>query len=200
LWVPKLTPARGCHGVETLPEWSRLKVRAVDLRTGLIALLKRPAVWLLGIVGAVATAYVTTTLTDLTKPLPGYVSQLACSLRVSKAAADEPEFTVLVSRLYGDDAEGSQTRRVLEAFQGERGFRPVLLCDTLKFDFKAGQDLQKAETITIEHGQRLIVEHGADLLIFGEVLLANNAIRVFAINEHGGCDTRPRRALPGSCR
>jgi tetratricopeptide (TPR) repeat protein len=81
---------------------------------------------------------------------------------------------------------------VLEAFQGERGFRPVLLCDTLKFDFKAGEDLQKAEEATINRGQRLIVEHGADLLIFGEVLLANNSIRVFAINEHGGCDTRPK--------
>src|SRR6516164_2311820 len=92
-----------------------------DVRTGLIALLKRPAVWLLGIIGAVATAYVTTTLTDLTKPLPGYVSQLACSLRGSKAAADEPKFTILVSRLYQDDADGSQTRRVLEAFEGERG-------------------------------------------------------------------------------
>jgi hypothetical protein len=45
-----------------------------DLWTRLIALLKRPGVWLLGITGAVATAYVTTTLTDLTKPLPGYVS------------------------------------------------------------------------------------------------------------------------------
>jgi tetratricopeptide (TPR) repeat protein len=163
-----------------------------DLRTGLIALLKRPGVWLLGIVGTIATAYVTTTLTDLTKPLPQYVSQLACSWRGSKAPSDEPKFTVLVSRLYRDDADDSQTRRVLEAFQGERGFRPVLLCDTLKFDFKAGEDLQKAEDAAINRGQHLIVEHSADLLIFGEVLLANNAIRVFAINEHGGCDTRPK--------
>jgi hypothetical protein len=154
--------------------------------------LKRPGFWLLGIIGTVATGYFTATLNDLTKPLHGYVSELSCNWRKSSLAADEPKFTILVTRLYKDDTEDSHTRRLFQTFQGERGFRPVLLCDTLRFDFRAGEEIKQAEEATIKRGQDLIVEHKADLLIFGEVVLANNSIRVFGINEHGGCDTRPK--------
>jgi hypothetical protein len=159
-----------------------------DVRTR----LKRPGFWLLGIIGTVATGYFTATLNDLTKPLHGYVSELSCNWRKSSLAADEPKFTILVTRLYKDDTEDSHTRRLFQTFQGERGFRPVLLCDTLRFDFRAGEEIKQAEEATIKRGQDLIVEHKADLLIFGEVVLANNSIRVFGINEHGGCDTRPK--------
>jgi tetratricopeptide (TPR) repeat protein len=163
-----------------------------DLRTRLTGLLKRPVVWLLGIVGTMATAYVTATLNDLTKPLQQYVSELSCELRKSSLAPDEPKFTILVARLYKDDADGTHTRRVFETFQGERGFRPVLLCDTLRFDFRPGEEIRQAEDATIKRGRDLIVQHKADLVIFGEVLVANSSIRIFAINEHGGCDTRPK--------
>jgi tetratricopeptide (TPR) repeat protein len=163
-----------------------------DLRTRLTGLLKRPVVWLLGILGTMATAYVTATLSDLTKPLQNYVSELSCEWRKASLAPDEPKFTILVARLYKDDAEGTHTRRVFETFQGERGFRPVLLCDTLRFDFRPGEEIKQAEEATIKRGQDLIVQHKADLVIFGEVLVANNSIRIFAINEHGGCDTRPK--------
>jgi tetratricopeptide (TPR) repeat protein len=159
-----------------------------DVRTR----LKRPAFWLLGIIGTVATGYFTATLNDLTKPLHGYVSELSCNWRKSSLASDEPKFTILVTRLYKDDAEESHTRRLFQTFQGERGFRPVLLCDTLRFDFRAGEEIKQAEEATIKRGQDLIVGHKADLLIFGEVVLANNSMRIFAINEHGGCDTRPK--------
>jgi tetratricopeptide (TPR) repeat protein len=163
-----------------------------DTRTQLRGLLKRPGVWALGIVGTVATGYVTATLNDLIKPVQQYVSELSCQLRQSSLAPDEPKFTILVARLYRDDAEGSHTRRVLETFQGERGFRPVLLCDTLSFDFRPGEEIKQAEEATIKRGQDLIVQHQADLVIFGEVLITGNSIRIFAINEHGGCDTRPK--------
>jgi tetratricopeptide (TPR) repeat protein len=158
----------------------------------LTGLLKRPVVWLLGILGTMATAYVTATLSDLTKPLQNYVSELSCEWRKASLAPDEPKFTILVARLYKDDAEGTHTRRVFETFQGERGFRPVLLCDTLRFDFRPGEEIKQAEEATIKRGQDLIVQHKADLVIFGEVLQTNNSLRVFAINEHGGCDTRPK--------
>jgi hypothetical protein len=106
------------------PSGRASKSAPADLRSQLIALLKRPGVWLLGIAGTVATAYVTTTLTDLTKPLPQYVSQLACSLRGSKAPADEPKFTILVSRLYRDDADDSQTRRCSRRSRASADFDP----------------------------------------------------------------------------
>jgi tetratricopeptide (TPR) repeat protein len=160
--------------------------------TRLRGLIKRPAVWLLGILGTIATAYVTATLHDLAKPLQSYVSDLSCEWRKATLAPDEPKFTILVARLYKDDDEGSHTRRLFETFQGERGFRPVLLCDTLRFDYRPGEEIKQAEEATIKRGQDLIVQHKADLVIFGEVLQTNNSLRVFAINEHGGCDTRPK--------
>jgi tetratricopeptide (TPR) repeat protein len=67
-----------------------------------------------------------------------------------------------------------------------------LLCDTLRFDYRPGEEIKQAEEATIKRGQDLIVQHKADLVIFGEVLQTNNSLRVFAINEHGGCDTRPK--------
>jgi tetratricopeptide (TPR) repeat protein len=163
-----------------------------DSRGRLRGLIKRPGVWALGIAGTVATGYVTASLNDLTKSVGGYVSELSCQWRKPSLAPDEPKFTILVARLYKDDGEDTHTRRVFETFQGERGFRPVLLCDTLKFDFRPGDEIKQAEETTINRGRDLIVQHKADLLIFGEVLLTGNSIRIFAINEHGGCDTRPK--------
>ena len=161
-------------------------------RGRLRGLIKRPGVWALGILGTVATGYVTASLNDLTKSVGGYVSELSCQWRKPSLASDEPMFTILVAKLYKDDGEDTHTRRVFETFQGERGFRSVLLCDTLKFDFRPGEEIKQAEEATIKRGQGLIVQHKADLLIFGEVLLTGNSIRIFAINEHGGCDTRPK--------
>ena len=163
-----------------------------DTRGRLRGLIKRPGVWALGIFGTVATGYVTASLNDLTKSVGGYVSELSCQWRKPSLAPDEPMFTILVAKLYKDDGEDTHTRRVFETFQGERGFRPVLLCDMLKFDFRPGEEIKQAEEATIKRGQGLIVQHKADLLIFGEVLLSGNSIRIFAINEHGGCDTRPK--------
>jgi len=112
-------------------------------------LIKRPGVWALGIAGTVATGYVTASLNDLTKSVGGYVSELSCQWRKPSPAPDEPKFTILVAKLYKDDGEDTHTRRVFETFQGERGFRPVLLCDTLKFDFRPGDEIKQAEETTI---------------------------------------------------
>src|SRR5262245_16210661 len=72
--------------------------------TRLRGLLRRPAVWLLGIVGTVVAGYVTATLHDLAKPLRSYVSDLSCELRKSSLSPDEPKFTILgvrSSNLFG---------------------------------------------------------------------------------------------------
>jgi hypothetical protein len=69
--------------------------------TRLRGLLRRPAVWLLGIVGTVVAGYVTATLHDLAKPLQSYVSDLSCEWRKSSLSPDEPKFTILVARLQG---------------------------------------------------------------------------------------------------
>jgi tetratricopeptide (TPR) repeat protein len=153
-------------------------------------LLKRPGAWMLGIVGTVAAGYVTATFTEMTKPLSRYLSEKACELRRASFVSDESRFTILVSPLGDDDSNGSHTRRLLGAFHGERGFRPVLICTTLGFDL-AG-DLQEAEEETVKRGADLIVRNRADLLIFGSVLDPQKSIRIWAINEHGGCELRPK--------
>jgi tetratricopeptide (TPR) repeat protein len=178
--------------VSERPETGGASEVSANAGTRLRGLLRRPAVWLLGIVGTVVAGYVTATLHDLAKPLHSYVSDLSCEWRKSSLSPDEPKFTILVARLYKDDDEGSHTRRLFETFQGERGFRPVLLCDTLRFDYRPGEEIKQAEEATIKRGQDLIIQHKADLVIFGEVLQTNNSLRVWAINEHGGCDTRPK--------
>ena len=101
-------------------------------------LIKRPGVWALGIAGTVATGYVTASLNDLTKSVGGYVSELSCQWRKPSPAPDEPKFTILVAKLYKDDGEDTHTRRVFETFQGERGFRPVLLCGHAQVRLPAG--------------------------------------------------------------
>jgi tetratricopeptide (TPR) repeat protein len=154
-------------------------------------LLKRPGIWVLGIVGTVVTGYLTTTFTEMTKPLSHYVAELSCQIRKPNHAPSEPKFTILVSPLVDDDANRSHTRRLLDTFYWEAAFHPVRICETLNFDLPTEQSKEQ----TIKRGQSLIVNHQADLLIFGSVILPNQSIQIWAINEHGGCSPHPKRIV-----
>ena len=66
-----------------------------DMRARVHGLIKRPSVWALGIVGTVATGYVTATLNDLTKSVGGYVSDLSCQWRKPSLAPDEDRKSVV---------------------------------------------------------------------------------------------------------
>src|SRR5262245_23293609 len=156
-------------------------------------LLRRPGAWMLGIVGTVAAGYLTATFTEMTKPLSRYLSEKACELGKASLVSDETRFTILVSPLADDDANGSHTRRLLGAFHGERGFRPVSICKTISFDFT--KSLEEAEDEAVDRGAELIRQHRADLLIFGSVILPQKSIQIWAVNEHGGCERRPTRIL-----
>jgi hypothetical protein len=158
-------------------------------------LLKRPGTWILGLVGAAAGFYAMTFMEttkppfmEMMKPLSRYVSELTCEFRKPNRSSDEARFTILVSPLADDDADRSHTRRVLETFYGERGFLPVVLCETLSFGLAEGAETEPI----IKRGEDLIVAHQADLLIFGSVISPKNSIKIWAINEHGGCDLRPK--------
>jgi tetratricopeptide (TPR) repeat protein len=152
------------------------------------ALLKRPGTWMLGIAGTVVTGYFTATFTEMTKPLSRYVSERVCEFSKSSRASDEPRFTILVSPLADDDANESHTRRLFEMFYGERGFHAERLCETLSFDLAKGAETEQ----TIKRGESLIVKRQADLLIFGSVIVPKASIKIWVINEHGGCELRPK--------
>jgi hypothetical protein len=73
-------------------------------------------------------------------------------------------------------------------FYGERGFHAERLCETLSFDLAKGAETEQ----TIKRGESLIVKRQADLLIFGSVIVPKASIKIWVINEHGGCELRPK--------
>ena len=87
-------PARKPHEDATVSEQPRSGSASdpsapPDTHTRLRGLIRRPGVWVLGIVGTVATGYVTASLNDLTKSVGGYVSELSCQWRTPSLAPDE---------------------------------------------------------------------------------------------------------------
>jgi hypothetical protein len=81
----------------------------------------------------------------------------------------------------------------MHAFLGERGFLVVPICESLNFDFSA--DLQTATDNALQRARDLIKAKHADLLLFGDVRERDKAVTIYAMNEHGGCDLRPKPTL-----
>lgn len=146
------------------------------------SVIKRPAVWLLGVIGTVATGWIT----DIFKPGETFISEtvaeLSCRYR-QKPIANESQFTILVSPL-AHDPDRSHTERVTRAFLGEEGFLTVPICDSLDFDLS--KDSQSASDDTLQRARALINEKHADLLLFGYVSEPGKAVVIYAVNEHGG--------------
>jgi hypothetical protein len=159
------------------------------------SLIKRPAVWLLGVIGAGATAAATGYVTDFFKPIETFLSEKvtekSCEYR-QKPIANESQFTILISPL-AHDPDGSHTERVMRAFLGEKGFLVVPICESLTFDFST--DVQTAADDALRRARDLIQARHADLLLFGDVRERDKAIIIYAMNEHGGCDLRPKPTL-----
>jgi tetratricopeptide (TPR) repeat protein len=132
------------------------------------------------------TAAITGIIPGTVKPFQNYFSRFACTYE-SRGSANHEQLLVLVSPLEGDN-DGSQTSRLLTAFHGQ-GFNAVQICDTIAFD--PGKDLASAESETVAKGAKLIERGGADLLLFGKVVIADRSLLIWAINEHGGCSPKP---------
>jgi hypothetical protein len=148
------------------------------------SVIKRPAVWLFGVIGTVATGYVT----DLFKPVETFISDKAAELSCrysQKPIPNESQFTILVGPL-AHDPDRSYTEKVQRAFSREKGFRAIRICDSLDFDLS--KDSQSARDDTLQRARALINEKHADLLLFGYVSDPGKAVVIYAVNEHGGCD------------
>ena len=154
--------------------------------------IKRPAVWLGGILAAAVATFVTTNLlTPVQTFLAKKTAEKACQLQETPIS-DESQFIILISPLK-DDPDGSQTKYVKSAFHGERGFLVVPICESLAFDYS--KDLQTAEDDTLQRAKDLIKARHADLLLFGEVGERDKAVKIWAVNEHGGCDLYPKPTI-----
>jgi tetratricopeptide (TPR) repeat protein len=151
--------------------------------------LKKPAVWILTTAGAVATTATASFFTDALGPVTTAISQTVCEFRRSKGPEDDGRFKVLVSPFSGDSG-GKWTALVINAFRAEIGFRTIPICDHLTFDPLS--EVEIANEKAKKRGAELIKTEHADLLLFGELTISDNSLYIWAINELGGCDVRPK--------
>jgi hypothetical protein len=77
--------------------------------------------------------------------------------------------------------------------------RFIILVSPLKYDpdgsHTDSKDIQIAEEETRKRAWDLIKAKHADLLLFGEVRERGKAVKIYAVNEHGGCDLHPKPTL-----
>jgi tetratricopeptide (TPR) repeat protein len=117
----------------------------------------------------------------------------SCERRQASIKKEDDHFTILVSPLQGDDFKLSQTERVRHAFLNQGGFRLIQICESLGID-SSKKELVTNQIETAARGRAILRERGADLLIFGKVLLGDS-LQVWAINDHGGCHFSPEPIL-----
>jgi tetratricopeptide (TPR) repeat protein len=133
---------------------------------------------------------------DLLTPVATFLSEKTREKAVEKACqhqqtpiSSDSQFIILVSRLTRDP-DRSHTDRVMQAFQNERGFQAIRICDSLSLDYS--KDSQTVAAAAKQRAQELIKANHADLLLFGDVAEQNKAIMIYAVNENGGCDLQPK--------
>jgi tetratricopeptide (TPR) repeat protein len=149
---------------------------------------KQPAAWLLGIAVAFAGTLVTSGLGQLGKVVSDQVEAFACDLRADPKP-DESQFLVLISPL-AHDPDRSHTNAVLRAYINEKAIVASPMCNTIAFDYS--QDSRNVASGALKQAQSIIKAKHADLLLFGEVKERDNAISLYAVNETGGCDLKPK--------
>src|SRR6516164_945675 len=128
---------------------------------------------LLGSVGTVIVAVLYTWLKGFLNqflPTPAKTKiWIVESLRDFRRIRINPDkFLILVARLDGDDKQGTHTRAVARAFQGEQGIERTQTARVLSLaDIGIGSD---AEIQAVATGRKWLTRRNADLLIWGEVL------------------------------
>jgi hypothetical protein len=102
--------------------------------------------------------------------------------------AEPGVFRILVSRLAEDDPDGTQTRAVLRAFQGQKAIDVVSTCRVLKIE-AAGIT---AEETTATMGREWLARRKADVLVFGEVLSKDNVLNLLFVSTTPSHDFTPK--------
>jgi hypothetical protein len=144
-------------------------------------------------VAAALVAYFTSLFTHLGSFLSEKTAEKACQYR-QQPITNDSQFVILVSPLKYD-SEGSHTEKVKSAFHGEKGFLVVPICESVGFDYKSSKDVQTVDAETVNGARDLIKAKHADLLLFGEVRERDKAVKIWAVNESGGCDLHPKPTI-----
>ncbi|MGI8570610.1 MAG: hypothetical protein ACR2KT_16970 [Methylocella sp.] len=84
---------------------------------------------------------------------------------------------------------------MMSAFASERSFRPILICESLKFIYRPGTEGRTSEEEVLQRGKDLIKSTHADLLLFGDVRERDKAVKIYAMNEHGDCNLHPKPTI-----
>ncbi|SAL51463.1 hypothetical protein AWB72_05454 [Caballeronia concitans] len=148
--------------------------------------------WLAGLlIAGVATAlsgFVTGQLQPLLTSASEKLGGIKCHLLATKPKQDDKRLLVLISPLAGDDSSETQTARLLGAFRGQ-GVNAYTSCERIAFDPVKENNSSQEEVVRAS--KALLQKYGGDVLMFGEVGVTDKAVRVWLVNELGGCEERP---------
>jgi hypothetical protein len=133
-----------------------------------VKVLKKPIVWLLGIVVGILATSLTGILTKQLNLILEGISVAACNLsRASPSAAEEKRFTVLISPFAGDE-QNKVTTLVWRAFlQDTNIFRTIQICES--FDIASNPDQDRAKQEFQSRSASIIKGYNADVLVLGAV-------------------------------
>jgi hypothetical protein len=107
--------------------------------------------------------------------------ELACLVSESFAEpAPGTRFTILISDLDGD-SDSRQTKNVRASFLNQDGIHVIRTCRVLKLGSTA-----EATLLAERKGQRMLWDHNADLLIWGEVAKVDETLRLWFVRRDGG--------------
>jgi len=155
--------------------------------------LRRHATWLCVTVGLALSAAAAHFLqsqfsagfekaADLTA---SFWDERTCQHRKASIKLSDDNFTILVSRLKGD-ANGTQTQEIITAL-GEQGVAQVVpVCPSLQID--VGGEYLTEKINAFDRGKGILKEWRADLILFGKFSATDGSLRIWTVNEHGGCD------------
>jgi len=94
------------------------------------------------------------------------------------------KFLIMVAQLDGDDPEGTHTRAVARAFQGQSGIERTRTRRVLRLS-DIGSD---AESKAVATGRYWLTRRNADLLIWGEVLQKEKFLTLWFISKDASSD------------
>jgi tetratricopeptide (TPR) repeat protein len=164
--------------------------KADSLFHRILQLLKHPALWALGIVGAAGTAYLTPISTEVIDSLFRKTALAFCKFN-EPTNSDPSRFTILLSPLTSDDRKETSLHELINALRGDPIFHTVPTCEPLAFQYTHDSNVEEA--ILTERARTMMLKNNADLLLFGEVLSSDHSIKLFLVSEKGACDYRPRQ-------
>jgi len=155
--------------------------------------LRRPAIWVYVTVGLAlsgATAHflqsrISAGFEKAADLSTSFVEEWRCQHRKASIKLSDDNFTILVSRLKGD-ANGTQTEEIITALGEQGGAQVVKVCPSLQID--VGGEYLTEKIKAFDRGKDILKEWRADLILFGKVSATDGSLRIWTVNEHGGCD------------